>query len=111
MDTVFINTENAKTNEPHRFRLYFTNKLDLKRNLANLSIYYTLENIKSGYNKNKFKISGPTLSETLDLPDGSYETSDIQDYFLKMVQKHEFNLFYPNEVKSRTVFKIKKAYK
>ena len=43
MDTIFINTENYKTNEPHRFRLYFTKKLDLRRNkkifLANLSIY------------------------------------------------------------------------
>ena len=29
MDTIFINTENAKTNESNRFRLYFTNKLDL----------------------------------------------------------------------------------
>ena len=32
MDAVFINTENSKTNESHRFRLYFTNKLDLRRN-------------------------------------------------------------------------------
>ena len=42
MDTIFINTENAKTNKPHRFRLYFTDKLDLRRNktiaLANLPI-------------------------------------------------------------------------
>ena len=30
MDTTFINTENSKTNEPHRFRLYYTNKLDLR---------------------------------------------------------------------------------
>ena len=29
MDTIFINTENGKTNEPHRFRLSITNKLDL----------------------------------------------------------------------------------
>ena len=83
MDTIFINTENAKTNESNRFRLYFTNKLDLKRNktisLANLSIYYTWENIKSKYSNNKFKISGPTWSETFDLPDGSYEIADIQD--------------------------------
>ena len=93
MDTIFINTENSKTNEPHRFRVYFTNKLDLRRiktiSLANLSIYYTWENIKSSYNNNKFKISGPTWSETFDLPNGSYEISDIQDYFLKMIQKHE----------------------
>ena len=42
MDTIFINTENSKINEPHRFRLHFTNKLDLRRNktisLANISI-------------------------------------------------------------------------
>ena len=85
MDTIFINTENGKSNESHRFRLYFANKLDLRRNktiaLANLSIYYTSENIDSKYNNNKFKISGPTWSKTFDLPDGSYEIQDIQDYF------------------------------
>ena len=93
MDTTFINTENGKTNESNRFRLYLTSKLDLRRkktiSLANLSIYYTWENIKSSYNDNRFKISSPTWSETFDLPDGSYEISDIQDYFLKMIQKHE----------------------
>ena len=81
MDTICIKTENGKTSEPNRFRLYFTDKLDLRRNktiaLANLSIYYTWENIKSKYNNNKFKISGPTWSETFDLPDGSYEMQDI----------------------------------
>ena len=64
MDTIFINTENGKTKEPHGFRFYFTNKLDLRRNktisLASLSIYYMWENIKSSYNNDKFKISGPT---------------------------------------------------
>ena len=93
MDTIFLNTENGKTNESHRFRIYFTDKLDLRRNKtissANLSIYYTWGNIKSEYNNNKFKISGPTWSETFDLPDGSYEISDIQDSFLKMINKHE----------------------
>ena len=79
MDTIFINTENSNTNESHRFRLYFTNKLDSRNkktiSLANLSIYYTWENIKSKYNNNKLKISSPTWSETFDLPDGSYEIS------------------------------------
>ena len=124
MNTIFINTENGKTNEPHRFRLYFTDKLDLRRNraiaLANLSIYYTCENIKCSYNNNKFKISGPTWSETFDLPNGSYEISNIQDYILKMVQKHASTiktnedssiLIYPNEVKNRIFFKIKTGYK
>ena len=93
MDATFINTENSKTKEPHRFRLYFKDKLDLRSrktiSLANLSICYTWENIKSSYNNNKFKISGPTWSETFDLPDGSYEIQDIQDYNLKMINKHE----------------------
>ena len=50
--------------------------------LANLSIYYTCKNIiKSEYNNNKFKISEQSWNDTFDLPDGSYSTSDIQDYF------------------------------
>ena len=122
MDT--INTENGKINEPNRFRLYFTDKLDLRRNktiaLANLSIYYTWENIKPEYNSNKFKISGPTRSETFDLPDGSYEISDIQDYILKMVQKQESTiktneespiLIYPDGIKNRLIFNKKTGYK
>ena len=40
-----MNTKNSKANEPNRFRLYFTDKLNLKNNktisLANLSIYFT----------------------------------------------------------------------
>ena len=47
-----MNTESSKTSEPHRFKLYLTDKLDMKdpkKNmaLANLSIYYTWKNIKS----------------------------------------------------------------
>ena len=43
METIFINTENCKTNEPHRFKLDLTDKLNLKNPnenmvLANLSI-------------------------------------------------------------------------
>ena len=123
MDTIFINTENGKTDESNRCRLYFTDKSDLRRNktisLANLSIYYTWENIKSSYNNNKFKISSPTWSETFDLPDGSFEISDIQDYFLKMINKHEKVennedspiLMYTNEIRNRLNFKIKTRYK
>ena len=60
-----MNTENGKTNEPHRFRLILADKINLKvpnKNmvLANLSIYYTWKIIKSAYNNNKFKISAPT---------------------------------------------------
>ena len=65
METIFMNTENSKTNESHRFRSDLTDKLNLKNPkknmaLANLIIYYTWKNIKSEYNNNKFKTSAPT---------------------------------------------------
>ena len=86
MQAIFMNTENIKTNEPHRFKLDLTDKLNLKNPnkkmaFANLSIYYTWKSIKSKYNNNKFKISAPTWNNTFDLSDGSYSISDIQDYF------------------------------
>ena len=64
METIFMNNENSKTSEPHRFKLDLTDKRNLKNPnknmaLANLSIYYTWKNIKSEYNNNKFKISAP----------------------------------------------------
>ena len=92
METIFMNTENSKTNEPHRFRLDLTDKLNLKNSnkniaLANLSIYYTWKNIKSEYSSNKFKYSAPTWNKTFDLPDGSYFVADIQDYFEFIIKK------------------------
>ena len=45
METIFMNTENKKTKEPHRFRLTFVDKFNLKDpnkniSLAHLTIYY-----------------------------------------------------------------------
>ena len=85
METIFLNTENSKTNEPNKFIYQFTDKLNLKTpnnkniGLVNLSIYYTWKNIKSEYSNNKFKISAPTWNDGFHLPDGSYSISDIQD--------------------------------
>ena len=118
---IFINTENSKTSEPHKSRLNLTGKLNLKnpnKNIAltNLSIYYTLKNIKSEYNSNKFKISAPAWNDTFDLPDGFYSISEIQDYFEFIIKKHETLTenspvqIYPNKIKNRTVFKIKTGY-
>ena len=56
---------------------------------ANLSIYYTWKNIKSTYNNNKFKISGPNWNDRFGLPDGSYFISDIQNYFENIIEKYE----------------------
>ena len=122
METIFVNTENSKTSEPHRFNLDLTDKLNLKNlnknmALANLSIYYTWKNIKSEYNNNKFKISAPTWNDIFDLPDGSYSISEIQGYFEFIIKKHETLTenppvqIYPNKIKSRIVFKIKTGYK
>ena len=57
--------------------------------LANLSISYTWENIKSVYNNNKFKISATTWNDTFDLPDGSNSISDIQHYFEFIIKNKE----------------------
>ena len=115
-----MNTENSQTNEPYRFKLDLTNKLNLKKQnvaLANLSIYYTGKNIKSERNNNKFEISAPTWDDSFDLPDGSYSIANIQDYFEFNNKKYEpLNEnppihIYPNKSKNRIVFKIKTGYK
>ena len=82
MDSIFMNSENSKTSEPHVSILKLTDKLDLRRGkeiiaLSNLRIYYTWKNIKGSYNNNKFKISAPTWNDKLALPDGSYSVSNI----------------------------------
>ena len=89
-----MNNESSKTSEPQKFKLDLTDKPNLKNPkknmvLANLSIYYTWENIKSEYINNKFKISAPTWNDTFDLPDGSYSINDIQDYFKFIIKIYE----------------------
>ena len=122
METFFMKSRNSKTNEPNRFRYDITDKLDLKspnKNmaLANLSIYYTWKNVKLTYNNNKFKILTPTWNETFDLPDGSYNISEIQDYIEYIIKKHKTIsetapiLIYANTINNRIVFKIKSGYK
>ena len=120
METIFMNTDNSKTNEPNKFINQFTDKLNLKNpsnkstGLVNLSIYYTWKNIKSAYN-NKFKISAPTWNDEFELPDGSYSIADIQDNFEIIIRKHETLTenppiqIYPDKIKNRIVFKIKQA--
>ena len=122
METFFMNSKNSKTNKPYKFKYDLIDKLDLRNpnknmTLANLSIYYTWKNVKSTYNNNKFKISAATWNETFDLPDGSYNISEIQDYIEYIIKKHETIgenapiLIYANTTNSRIVFKIKSGYK
>ena len=93
MDTTFMNSENSGTSYPHRLLLNLTDEINLNRSddinlnrsdhvpLWNVSVYYTWKNIKNSYKSNKFTISSPTWNEELELPDGLYSRSDIQDYF------------------------------
>ena len=101
MDTIFMNSENSKTPKPNVLTLKLTNKLYLRIvekviALSNLSIYYTWKNIKSSYNNNKFKISAPAWNDELELPDGLYSVSDIQDYPEFILEKHWENIDNPS---------------
>ena len=74
IDTIFMNSEKSKTSEPRVLMFKLADKLDLRRgeksfSLSNLTIYYTLEIIKSSNNNNKFKISAPTWNDKFELPD------------------------------------------
>ena len=85
--------------------------------LANVSIYYTWKNVKSTYNNNKFKISAPIWNETFDLPDRSYNISEIQDHTECIIKKQETIgenapiIIYTNTINNRIVIKIKSRYK
>ena len=84
--------------------------------LSNLSIYYTWKNIKISYNNNKFKVSAPTWSDKLELPDGPYSVSYIQDFLEYVLKQHGENTdkppvhIYVNEIEKRITFKIKDGY-
>ena len=116
METFFLNTKNSKTNKSYRFKYDLIDKLDLKnpnKNMALgiLSIYYTWKNVKSTYNNNSLK------NQHHDLPEGSYNISEIQDYIEYIIKKHKTIgetapiLIYPNNINNRIVFKIKTGYK
>ena len=115
MEAIFMNTKNSRTNEPHRFVLNLSQKLDSRNSnkvvaLQNLSIYYTWKNIRKQYKSTKLKIIAPTLNDDFELPDGSYSVSDIQDYIKYIIKKYETLTTitpihgYINRINNRLVF-------
>ena len=65
MDTIFMNSKNSKTSDPHRLLISFSDKKNLRINykyvpLSNLSLYYTWKSRKNSYKNKKFKISALT---------------------------------------------------
>ena len=85
METIFMNTENSKMNEPHKFVPNLSQRLGLRSlnkhvALQNSSIDYMWKNIIMQYKNNKLKVISPTRNDEFEFPDGSYSVSDIQDY-------------------------------
>ena len=61
MKTTYINTKNSKTNEPHKFVINLSQRLDLRSSnkhvaLQKVPIYYTWKNIRKQYKINKLKV-------------------------------------------------------
>ena len=85
-ETIFMNTEDSKTSEPHKFALSLQQRLDLKSSdkyvaLQSLPIYYTWKNIRQQHKNNKLKvIISPIWNNEFELLDGSYSVSDIQNH-------------------------------
>ena len=78
-----MNTENSKMNEPHKFVVNLSQRLDLKSSnkhvaFQNVCIYYMWKNIRKQYKNNKLQIIAPIWNAEFELPDGSYSVSDIQ---------------------------------
>ena len=93
MEIIFMNTENRKTSEPHKFAVNLSQTLDLRKSnkhvsLQNLFIYYTWKNIRKQYKNNKLEIIAPTWNDEFELLDGSYSVSNIQDYIEYIIKKH-----------------------
>ena len=60
-----MNTENNKMNEPHKFALNLSKRLDFGSfnkhvTLQDLSIYYSKKNVRKQCKNNKIKIIVPT---------------------------------------------------
>ena len=89
MDTVFMNSENSKTPEPHVLMIRVEKSWKYYSHFKSQYLLH-IGKIKSSYNNNKFKIAGPTWNDKFELQGGSYSASDIQDnfeYFLKSMEK------------------------
>ena len=121
METIFINSENSKTNYSNNFFMNLLTSLILKlqikirhcviqgfiTNEKTLNLHITTINLK-----HQLQI------EMMNFPDGSYSILHIRNYFeYSIIKKYETiadNLpiqIYINKIKNRIVFKIKTSYK
>ena len=83
MDTIFMNSGNSKTSDPHRWLLNLSDKINLKRSdnyiaLSRLSICYTCKNIKMSYKTINLKYQLWHRMKSLN-----YLMDHIQDYIFR----------------------------
>ena len=88
-----MNNENSKTSDPHRLLLIVSDKIGLKRGdryvvLSNLSILYTLKNIKKSY-KNKMNLK-------YQLQHGMKSLNYLMDHILYQICKIILSIFKKN---------------
>ena len=119
---MFMNMENSKMNEPRKFVLKLSQKLNIRSSskhvaLQNFSIYHTWKDIRKQYKNNQLKIIAPTWNYEFDLPNGFYFVSDIQEYIKYIIKKYGALTTIPpihvymNRINKRLVFKIKDGYR
>ena len=119
-----MNTENSKMNEPHKFVLNLSQRLELKSAdksaaLQNLCVYYTWKNRTKQYKNNKLKVIAPTWNDEFEFPDGCYCVSDILNYIIQQYIIKKYGTlttispihFYIHRSNNRSVFRIKNEYK
>ena len=92
LETIFINTQKSKTNEPHQSFHNLSQRLDLRSlnkhvALQNLCIYYTWKNKRQQYKNNKLKIIAPRWNDEFELPDCSYSITNIKDFIEYIIKK------------------------
>ena len=77
-----MNAENNKTNEPHKFVLRLSQRLDLRSSNKHV--------IRQQHKNNKFKIMAQTWNVKFEFLGSSYSVSNIQDYikYIKKSTKH-----------------------
>ena len=121
METIFMNTEINKTNAPVKFLLKVTQRLHLRSSnkhvaLQNLSINYSLKNIRQQYKNNKLKIIAGVWDDEIELPDRSFSVSDVPDYFEFIIKKYKtFPAnppihIYISRINNKLLFKMKDGY-
>ena len=101
---------------------HHSEKTNLKRSVKYVALFidsvYSMRKNKKKSSKSKklYKKISSKVEWKLELPDGSYSVSDIQDYFEYFIRNNDARTndpqirIYSNEIENRTPFKIKGGY-